>query len=126
ERLSRQIPDVREAPSRDTEFVVQSILASVLDDPRRARTFRAGVGVLGLDDEVQQQLSKNLGRSAAHVSRFDLFTMPESVLSAATGRSGADLIRLRLEAAGLPTRPPAASSSSDSNRQRAPKTRPSR
>jgi len=107
-RLSRQITDVGNAPARDAEFVLQSLLASVVDDPRRARTFRADAKTLGLSEKEQKRLAANLGRTTDRVTRFDVLTMPEPLLRAATGRSGTELLRLRLAAAGLPTREPSA------------------
>jgi hypothetical protein len=104
-RLSQQIPDVRAAPAKDSEFVLQAVLASVIDDPRRARWFRTEASTLGLGEEQRKALATRLGRSSAYVTRFDVFTMPEAVLADATGHSKQELIRLRLEAAGLPTKP---------------------
>lgn len=102
-RLSAQVSDVSAAPSRDGEFVLHSLLTSVLDDPRRFKALRSDAGTLGLADKELEQLAKALGRSGERLNRFDLIFAPEQLLHVATGRSGADLVRLRLEAAGLPT-----------------------
>jgi hypothetical protein len=103
ERLSRQMSDVANAPSRDDEFVLHSVLREVQTDTRRARGLRSSATVLGLSDKAMQNLARNLGRYDDNLSRFDVMTAPDELLNSATQMSTSDLMRLRLEAAGLPT-----------------------
>jgi hypothetical protein len=133
-RLSMSLDDAAAAPPRDGEFLLHSLITSVLDDPRRFKQLSAVDRGLGLTDSQLTRVAEALGRSGRQLNRFDFATAPDQVLQSATGLSRAELLRLRLQAAGLPTkhaatpsaRPTDTSKASPSQTGKTPRDRRSR
>jgi hypothetical protein len=103
-RVSSQIEDVTKVTPRDGEFVLRSLIGAIVDDPRRQRALREDAETLDLSKGAVSRLGKALGREEEQpVSRYDVLSAPEESLRSATRGSAATVLRLRLEAAGLPT-----------------------
>jgi hypothetical protein len=103
-RVSSKIEDIKDVPSKDGEFVLRSLIGAVIEDPRRQRALRNDANSLDqLTKGAVKRLGEAIGRPEETLNRYDVLTAPEESLRAATRGSAETLLRLRLEAAGLPT-----------------------
>jgi hypothetical protein len=107
-RASLSVRNPRERPALDAQYLVSVMMGSAATDPRRSGMLARPGASLGLEANELEMVAHALGRVGAPLTSHEVASAPDHVLEMATGRSGVDLLHLRLEAIGL--RPTAGSS----------------
>lgn len=104
-RLSTKVRDMATAPTHDTQFLVDLLVAGAIENP----VYRADLGQpaesLGLRADEVAKVAEALGRPGDKLTRADILALPESVLETLIERTGEQLTSLRLRAAGVRTKP---------------------
>jgi hypothetical protein len=103
-RLSSAIPDAAAAPAQDDAFVMETLMAGAIGDPRRRQAMTASAESAGLTKSEVAKLAEALGRSGQTLSRADVLGIPDAVMTSVLETSRTSLMRLRLAAAGIPIR----------------------
>jgi hypothetical protein len=105
-RISSLIPDPQNVPALDGDFMFAHFSAvSNANSIRKDRMIQrvAQTGILSSDQAIK--VAAILGKPVEAVNYYDVATLPPKVLSAVTGKNGADLRTLRLNLLGFVTLP---------------------
>ncbi|HZI62088.1 MAG TPA: hypothetical protein VFD62_15335 [Pyrinomonadaceae bacterium] len=104
-RLSNATQDPTSLPAQDDKFLLESLVAGAISDGRRRSFLTAPAQSLGLTDNEVSAIAEATGRLTPQLTRADILAIPDNIIESATRLSGSDLLRLRLSAAGIPTKP---------------------
>ena len=85
----------------DAEWLVDRLAKSIANDKGTASMMRESIKGLGLTDQEQSILASLMEKSTSDLSRYDVLTASDALMSRVTNKSGEDLTNLKLQLMGL-------------------------
>ena len=107
--------------SYDNQLILRKIVNTSLQNPLLRKNLTKSADTLEIPDNVIARLSKKIGRDKQSMTCLDILSLPDSLLKETLGSSSENLLKLRLNAAGIPTMANKPKNNNKSNPKRSPK-----